>query len=92
MYKSCLDGYLTGGCATCPDWVDGSDPSRGIGCACHFPIYLCGHFSKMMREEELKRKAEMVQCPHCGCYVEDNMFLDGFAICPFCEKEVEWHD
>lgn len=31
-----------------------------------------------------------VECPHCGCYFDGDMFNeDGFAICPYCEKEVE---
>lgn len=58
-YRNCLDGYLTEGCKTCPDWADGSDPNLGIGCACHFPIHLCPHFAKAMREdEEDNRKSE----------------------------------
>ena len=46
MPKSCFDGYLTEGCATCPDWADGTD-ERGIGCATRFPIDWCPHFKKM---------------------------------------------
>ena len=52
MPRSCFDGYLTDGCVTCPDWADGSDPSKGFGCACHFPIMECEHFRKMYEEEE----------------------------------------
>lgn len=45
MARSCLDGYLTEGCKTCPDWHDGSDGS--IGCGTHFPIMLCPYFARM---------------------------------------------
>lgn len=51
MGKSCLDGYLTDGCKTCPDWNDGSDRTKGIGCCSHFPIMWCKHFSKMVEEQ-----------------------------------------
>lgn len=37
-YANCLEGYLTSGCETCPEWSDGSEPGRGIGCAAYFPI------------------------------------------------------
>ena len=57
MPKSCFDGYLTEGCATCPDWADGTD-ERGIGCATRFPIDWCPHFKKMWEEEERKYKEE----------------------------------
>lgn len=72
MGKSCFDGYLTPECANCPDWADGSDPKRGIGCACNFPIGLCQAFAKTMEEDE-RKKAEQSQCqtksvvcPNCG--------------------------
>lgn len=55
MPKSCLDGYLTEGCASCPDWADGSD-DRGIGCAAHFPIMECPFFKKMVEEEEAQKE------------------------------------
>ena len=29
-------------------------------------------------------------CPFCGCHIEVEKFVDGFAICPMCEKEVEY--
>lgn len=49
--RSIFDGYLTDACATCPDWADGSDPKRGFGCACHFPIMHCPHFAKVFEED-----------------------------------------
>lgn len=52
MSKSCFDGYLTDGCAECPDWCDGSDPTRGIGCGTCMPIMWCPHFAKMVEEDE----------------------------------------
>lgn len=63
MPKSCLDGYLTEGCATCSDWADGTD-GRGIGCACHFPIGDCPHFAKMMKEERKKEHEALVDRLH----------------------------
>lgn len=51
---NCLEGYLTPGCSSCPDWADGTDPSRGFGCACNFPIMECPHFAKAYREEDKK--------------------------------------
>lgn len=57
MPRSILDGYLTDGCATCPDWADGTD-DRGYGCACHFPIMYCEHFAKMYSEEEAKQQTD----------------------------------
>ncbi len=57
MPKSCLDGYLTDGCKTCPDWADGTG-ERGIGCATHLPIMLCPHFKAMYEQEERERVAE----------------------------------
>ena len=32
---------------------------------------------------------EIVQCPMCGKYIDQRIFEDGFAICPYCEEEVE---
>lgn len=55
MPKSCFDGYLTDGCATCPDWADGTG-GRGIGCATRYPIDWCPYFKKMWEEEERMRK------------------------------------
>lgn len=49
--KNCLDGYLTPACKNCPDWCDGSDATKGIGCGTHYPIDLCPHFKKMYDEE-----------------------------------------
>ena len=63
MAKNCLDGYLTPGCATCPDWANGSD-DRGIGCATHYPIMWCGHFAKMFNEEREKQR----KCKNCFYY------------------------
>lgn len=63
MPKSCLDGYLTTACATCPDWADWSD-GRGIGCATHYPISLCEHFAKMEGEETASRR----KCKYCSHY------------------------
>lgn len=60
MPKSCFDGYLTEGCATCPVWADGSD-ARGIGCACHFPIGECPHFAKIMKEDEKNEHKALVE-------------------------------
>ena len=60
MPKSCLDGYLTEGCSTCPDWADGTD-DRGIGCACHFPIDQCPHFAKMMKEDERAERGALIE-------------------------------
>lgn len=28
-------------------------------------------------------------CPKCGCHFGREMVVDGFAICPVCESEVE---
>ena len=53
--KNCFDGYLTAGCKHCCDWADGSDPNRGIGCACHFPIMECNHFSNFYNISEMER-------------------------------------
>lgn len=50
-YRCCLDGYLTPECANCPDWADGSDPDKGIGCATTTPIMWCPHFAKMVEED-----------------------------------------
>lgn len=60
MPKSCFDGYLTKGCATCPDWADGTD-GRGIGCACHFPIGECPHFAEMMKNDEKAEYKALVE-------------------------------
>lgn len=54
MALNCLEGYLTPACASCPDWADGTNPKRGVGCACHFPIMQCPHFRKACEEEEKK--------------------------------------
>ena len=37
-----------------------------------------------------KQEVELVPCPSCGAYIDAVLFTDGFAICPYCEKEVEW--
>ncbi len=50
-YANCLEGYLTPECASCPYWADGSDPNRGIGCACNFPIMECKAFAEMWEKE-----------------------------------------
>lgn len=55
--KSCFDGYLTPACKNCPDWCDGSDATKGIGCGTHYPIDLCPHFKKMYDEENKKHAA-----------------------------------
>ena len=55
-FRCCLNGYLTKECANCPDWCDGSDPKRGIGCGTHRPIAECEAFSKMVNEEYKKWK------------------------------------
>ena len=34
----------------------------------------------------------MIACPHCGFMIDADLFADDFAICPFCEKEVELRD
>lgn len=51
MGKSCLDGYLTPECATCPDWSDGVD-GKPIGCNTSMPIMWCKAFAKMFNERE----------------------------------------
>lgn len=28
-------------------------------------------------------------CPICGRYIDHDLVADGFAICPYCETEVE---
>lgn len=63
MGKNCLVEYLTPACATCPNWADGTD-DRGIGCATHYPIMWCEHFSKMCQEEEEARRI----CQKCRNY------------------------
>lgn len=32
-----------------------------------------------------------MQCPHCGCYIPQDMCNtpDGFVMCPVCEQDVE---
>lgn len=30
-----------------------------------------------------------VRCPHCGIYIDADMFEDGWAMCPVCERDVE---
>ena len=35
---------------------------------------------------------ELKQCPACGHYFDSEMVEDGFAICPYCEEEVEIFD
>ena len=64
-YPNCLEGYLTPGCASCPDWADGTD-DRGIGCACHFPISWCSHFAEMEKNHPRNQK----QCRNCGRYCQ----------------------
>ena len=49
--KTVFCEYLTEGCKTCPDWADGTN-ENGVGCACHFPIMQCPHFSKMINGEK----------------------------------------
>lgn len=61
--KSCLDGYLTNACHTCPDWADGSD-DMGIGCATHYPIMWCPHFAETCEREE----AALRLCKNCANY------------------------
>ena len=56
MGRNCFEGYLTEACATCEDWADGTDPKKGIGCACSFPIMHCPHFAAMYEAEEQKSK------------------------------------
>lgn len=64
MYNhNCFDGYLTPGCATCPDWADGTD-DRGIGCACSFPIGECPHFAEMERNDPRNQH----HCKYCISY------------------------
>lgn len=30
-------------------------------------------------------------CPFCGCYIlDESPNADGWLMCPYCEKEVEW--
>lgn len=55
MGRSCFNGYLTDGCATCSDWADGTG-DNGIGCGCHFPIHMCIHFVAMCEKEKEKRR------------------------------------
>lgn len=54
MSKSCFDGYITPSCPICSDWANGTD-SRGLGCACCYPISDCSHFAKMRAEESMKK-------------------------------------
>lgn len=36
---------LTPECFNCQHWADGSNPERGFGCACNFPIKYCPHYA-----------------------------------------------
>ena len=55
-FRCCLNGYLTKECANCPDWCDGSDPERGIGCGTHRPIAECEAFNKMLEEDRARMR------------------------------------
>ena len=44
--KSCFHGYLTEACSICPDWSDGADPQRGLGCCTPYPIDHCAFFRR----------------------------------------------
>lgn len=61
---NCFDGYLVPECATCPDWADGSDPEKGLGCATCGPISECPYFAR----EEKKREQAARKCYKCGWY------------------------
>ena len=62
MSRNCLEGYLTPGCANCPDWRYGTE-GHGIGCAIRAPIMECPHFRKVYEEdarrEDEKRKVDL---------------------------------
>lgn len=55
MPKSCLDGYLTPDCATCPDWRDGTK-GTAIGCATRVPIDWCPSFKKVYEEDQKRER------------------------------------
>lgn len=40
-------------------------------------------------ERTVQRMADLLQCPICGQYLDKELVEDGFAICPYCENEVE---
>lgn len=67
MPKSCLDGYLTDECASCPDWKDGTKEGEWIGCGTHMPIMMCPYFAQMVEKEEKENDLDNNS---------DNCFLD----------------
>ena len=46
-------------------------------------------FAVTENERTVQRMAELIVCPVCGAYFDKELVEDGFAICPYCEKEVE---
>ena len=60
MGRNCLEEYLTDGCASCDDWSDGTGEKTAVGCCCSFPIGMCPHFAKMMKEDERNQKDEKI--------------------------------
>ena len=59
-YANCLEGYLTDGCKTCPDWLDGTE-GRGIGCGTRRPIDECPHFRAMFEMDRKKHRLDVLK-------------------------------
>lgn len=95
--RSCFDGYLTPACATCPDWCDGSDPERGFGCGCHFPIAWCDAFSQMTRLDSLSvgTRIRNVDNPDMGNGVlvkKDDTALNLNALVRYDNGTLKWEN
>lgn len=52
---------------------------------------MCGAWKDWFRETWpiVTGQKRALVCPKCGCRISRDMVLDGFAICPICEEEVE---
>lgn len=59
-YANCLEGYLTEGCKTCPDWLNGTE-GRGIGCGTNKPIDECPHFHAMWERDNKKHRLDVLK-------------------------------
>ena len=95
--RNCFDGYLTPACATCLDWCDGSDPERGLGCGCHFPIAWCDAFSQMTRLDSLSvgTRIRNVDNPDMGSGVlvkKDNTALKLNALVRYDNGTLKWEN
>ena len=62
MGRNCLVEYLTPACATCPDWLDGTN-GHGVGCGIHGPIMDCRAFREMWESENKVQEKEMMNLP-----------------------------